>query len=498
MTTTSSTTSGSTAARTGGTVPAPRPAWVDDVVARAGSVPPIPGFPTVDELSGRFHALAAQFPDLVRVRRVGTSRLGEPIECFEVGEQDPGLPVNLVVGGVHPNEPVGACTSLHLARELCTDAALRRDLGAVWHVVPCIDPDGARLNEGWFAGPFERGHYSRHFYRPAPAEQVEWSFPFAHKGCYFDAPTPETLALMRLIDDLRPRLLVALHNGEMGGVYYYVSRALPGLVEALHAVPAALGLPLDLGEPENPVAPVLGDAVFGLPGLGEVLDLLEELGVDPADHQGGTSSAEWAHRHGTFSLVAELPYWSHPAADDTTPTTRTQREVLTAKADALAADGRELTGILAAAEPHLTEPRTGPPTPFLRASRAFVPMFADVARHDRARAADPAAQRPATVAEEFSAADFVRMFRLRYGGMLVRALAAPVAGGLAGPELRRLHRRAADLLEDWQQDAARLRGTQRLDIADLVGVQYGSTLATALALRDEAAEPSAELPAGPS
>ncbi|MFD0483997.1 M14 family zinc carboxypeptidase [Kineococcus sp. GCM10028916] len=464
-----------------------RPAWVDDVVTRARNVAPIDDFPTVDELTERFHALAAEFPDLVRARRVGTSRLGEPIECFEVGAPDSDLPVNLVVGGVHPNEPIGACTSLHLARELCTDAELREQLGAVWHIVPCIDPDGARLNEGWFKGPFERGFYSRNFYRPAPAEQVEWSFPFSHKGCYFDAPIPETLAMMRLIDDLKPRLLVSLHNGEMGGVYYYVSRELPGLLDALHAVPAALGLPLDLGEPENPAAPVHGDAVFGLPGLAAVLDFFEELGVDPAHHQGGTSSAEWGSRHGTFSLVAELPYWSHPASDDMSTTDRTYREVLTEKADALTAAGAELGEILAAAEPHLTERLAGPPTPFLRASRIFVPMFPEIAGHDRARAATPEADRPATVAEEFSAADFLRMFQLRYGGMLVRALAAPVQGGLAGPELRRLHARAAALYERWQADAERLQGTRLLDIADLVGVQYGSTLSTALALRDEAA-----------
>jgi hypothetical protein len=467
-----------------------QPAWLEDVVARAGAVPAIGGFPTVDELSAQFHALVDRFPDLVRVRRVGTSRLGEPLECFEVGDQGSDLPVNLVVGGVHPNEPIGACTSLHLARELCIDADLRADLGAVWHVVPCIDPDGARLNEGWFKGPFDRGSYSRHFYRPAPAEQVEWSFPFAHKGCYFDAPISETLALMRLIDDLKPRLLVALHNGEMGGVYYYATRELPGLVEALHAVPASMGLPLDLGEPENPAAPVLGDAVFGLPGLASVLDFLEELGVDPAGHQGGTSSAEWADRHGTFSLVAELPYWSHPDSDDMSTTSRTYREVLTEKADALATGGAELQEILSGAEPHLIERLVGPPTPFLRASRAFVPMFADIAQQERARAATPEADRPATVAEEFSAADFVRMFRLRYGGMLVRALAAPVHGGLAGPELRRLHDRAVARYERWQDDAERLQGTTLLDIARLVGVQYGSTLSTALALRDEAAGPS--------
>ncbi|MEJ5914520.1 M14 family zinc carboxypeptidase [Pseudokineococcus sp. 1T1Z-3] len=471
---------------------APAPGWQEEVYRRAGEVPDISAFPTVDALLADFHALAAEHPGLVRPRRVGTSRLGEPLEAFTIGEAGADGPAHLVVGGVHPNEPIGACTALHLARLLCDDEGLRRRLGATWHVVPCVDPDGARLNEGWFAGPFDRGHYARHFYRPAPAEQVEWSFPLAYEKAYFDQTTSETFALMRLIDDVRPELMVTLHNGEMGGVYYYLSREVPGLVPALHALPGHLGLRLARGEPEDPLAPLWADAVFGMADVRSHYDHRESLGLDPVGMVQGTSSADYASRHGTTSLVAELPYWSHPAADDTSESGRTYADVLREKADALGASGRELADLLAEAEPLLDQD-----TPFLRASRAFVPMFASLAEQERARSGAPDASRPARVAEVFDAEDLVRCFRLRYGGMLVRALGAPVAAGTAPALLRRLHARAVALYERWQEEAARLEGTELLPIARLVGVQVGSTLAAALALQAEQSAAGTDRPPSP-
>src|SRR5262249_6262307 len=176
------------------------------------------------------------------LRRIGTSRLGEPLVCLSVGS---GALNALIVGMPHPNEPIGAHTATYLARLLFEDDDLRESLDATWHIVPCVDPDGTRLNEGWFKGPYTRTHYARNFYRPASEDQVEWTFPFSYKKAYFDRVLPETLALMRVIDDVKPALLCSLHNAESGGVYYYVSRDAPGLYPALHAIPAHLGLPLD-------------------------------------------------------------------------------------------------------------------------------------------------------------------------------------------------------------------------------------------------------------
>ncbi|HEY0188741.1 MAG TPA: M14 family zinc carboxypeptidase [Cellulomonas sp.] len=431
-------------------------------------------FPTVDALLAWFDALAVAHPDLVRRRRVGTSRLGEPIPMFSIGS---GPRAHLLFAGVHPNEPIGFRTLQHLAAELVADPALRTETNATWHLVPCIDPDGTRLNEGWFADPGDRIAYARRFYRPAPAEQAEWTFPLAHKDAYFDAVIPETQALMRLIDELRPDVMVSLHNAELGGVYYYLSEDVPGAVEALHAVPAALGLPLDTGEPESPHLVRLAPAVFRAGSAADDYDYLESLGLDPGPMVSGEGSAQYARRHGTVTLIAELPYWSHPSAEDTGPSGVRYAEVVRERAAGLTALTDALTDLLDRARPDLTVR-----SPFLRATEAFVPGMAGhgVAEARRADLLDgtPEGERIATVAEVFSNQDVIRCFRLRYGGMLLRALEAEVVAGVATARTRRVHEQAAELYAEWAEEARTgAAGLQVLDVHRLVGVQYGATLA---------------------
>ncbi len=49
---------------------------VSDILDRARRVPPVDGFPPVDELIAWFDDLATGHPDLITHRRIGTSRLG--------------------------------------------------------------------------------------------------------------------------------------------------------------------------------------------------------------------------------------------------------------------------------------------------------------------------------------------------------------------------------------------------------------------------------------
>ena len=303
---------------------------------------------------------------------------------------------------------------------------------------------------------------------------MEWTFPLSYKRAYFDRVLPETQGLMRLIDEVRPDLLASLHNGEMGGVYYYLSRPHPALQELLTRLPGTLGLPLAIGEPESPYLEEYAPAIFGMGEVAIAYDYLEALGIDPVPHLSGSSSSEWAGRHGTLSLVSELPYWSHPDADDTTPVDETYGELVRRTADDLADSGAVLQEILAAAEPELHIV-----SPFLRASRAFVPMLGEMAETDRARAERPEAQRPATVAERFDREDLVHCFRLRYGGMLLRALEAQTHAGLASPALRSLTDRLSTIYRGWLDEPSIADGATVIPISRLVGVQYGAILAAA-------------------
>ncbi len=209
-----------------------------DLTRELGTVPEYDRFATVDEVNEYLTRVAATYRGLASIDRIGTSRLGDPLLCLTVGDGDRDI---VVAAGPHPNEPIGGLTVMHLATRLCEDPAVRH--GARWHIVGCLDPDGTRLNEGWFAGPYTKAHYGRHFYRPAGDEQVEWTFPFTYKRSYFDRVLPETLALMRLIDRTRPAFLTTLHNGELGGVFYYLSRPEPELQTGAGRTPRALRPP---------------------------------------------------------------------------------------------------------------------------------------------------------------------------------------------------------------------------------------------------------------
>ncbi|MGG7508078.1 M14 family zinc carboxypeptidase [Plantibacter sp. YIM 135249] len=446
----------------------------EDILRRAGAVPHLDGFPPVDELSARMRAIADAHPALVTRRDIATSRLGEAIECFTIGR---GANTHLIVGGVHPNEPIGSWTAIHLLETLVDDAALLDALDATWHIVPCIDPDGARLNEAWYPDPADRNFYGRHFYRPAPNEQIEWSFPTSYKLVHFDQVLPETAGLMRLIDELEPDLYVSLHNGEMGGVYYYLSRPVPALTELLHAIPASLGLPLDGGEPESPHLERFAEAIFGTGTIAETYDYYEGLGVDPTTVVAGSSSSEYAHRHGTLSLIAELPYWSHPDANDQAPSQETYGHLMARTADAMGETGVVLTGLLERATPHLTLT-----TPFRTASEAFVPIFAGLRESMGLRASLPESARSATIAEVFSCEDLVHCFRLRYGGMLLRAFEAETAAGTAPAELRRITEELLGQYEGWQAEPNPGAAASVIPVASLVGVQYGAVLAAAAVL----------------
>src|SRR5579884_3731353 len=288
-------------------------------------VPDMDRFLTVDELHAGIEQLAADYPDLARVRRVGTSKLGEPIRMLSIGH---GARNAFLFGCPHPNEPIGAMTVHHLSRLLCEDAALRDGTDYTWHLIPSVDPDGTRLNEGWFAGPFTPRNYARHFYRPAAEQQVEWTFPISYKRLYFDRALPETQMLMRVIDELRPELMVSLHNAGFGGVYYYIGRAARPLYDALHQIPAWEDLPLNLGEPEVPYVEQLAPAIFRTIGAAGAYDYLEANGVDPTKRASGASSDEYARRHGTFSLIIEVAYYDDPRVNDQTPTDVVRRDAI--------------------------------------------------------------------------------------------------------------------------------------------------------------------------
>lgn len=312
-------------------------------------------------------------------RTYGMSRRGEPLLVTTIGTGERNA---LVFAGPHPDEPVGFLTIRALARVLTGEPARRA--GMRWHLVPCVDPDGARLNEGWYAHPGDRAAYGRHHYRPAFAEQVEWTF---------GDPMPETAALAALIDELRPALMCSLHNGQYGGVFHYVNTDDAELAARLSEVPAKHGLPPHNAIWEAPDSAVLAPGVLRMPSV-----------------PGLVSSADYASRHGTTTVITEVPYWEDPRAGDTSPCGRNLAE--------LVGEAMALLDETAATLKMITpEPVTD--TPFHRAYQDGLRMVHGV-RANWSNQVD----RPATVAEQCSFEVLPHMMRIRLAGALLRVLDA--------------------------------------------------------------------------
>lgn len=432
------------------------------------SVPEYDRFATVDEVHECLTRLAADHPGVAGLRRVGTSRLGDPLLCLTVGE---GPRHAVVAAGPHPNEPIGGLTVTHLAARLCADRGFRESTGFTWHLIGCLDPDGTRLNEGWFAGPFTKAHYGRHFYRPAADEQVEWTFPFSYKRAYFDRVLPETLALMRLIDDTRPAFFTTLHNAEAGGAFYYLTRPLPSLQAALKDLPGRYGVPLHAGEPEHPSVRELEQAVYLAPAMEDYYDYLEGLGQDPTEHLTGAASDSYIKKYGTLGLIAEVPYWTDATAADTTPTDTLYRDLVLRRGADVRDTFAALDEIMAAVSADLVTR-----SPFLSASRSFIPMLAGIAATDEQRAGAPENDRPATVAEVASCRDLLNSVRLRFGGMLLRALDGELAVGNATPTIRSRTAALAATYAKWCAEAEAAGSEKTIPIHDLVAIQYGAIL----------------------
>ncbi|POX51875.1 dehydrogenase [Streptomyces sp. Ru71] len=293
----------------------------------------------MDELAARAAALAADRPRDARLRRVGTSRAGEPLWLLSVGH---GSRQALVVAGPHANEPVGGATVLRLAERALAEPSLTEGADATWNLLLCLDPDALRRNEGWLAGPYTLGRYFRHFFRPGFREQPEW-LPDGAQA----AALPETRALLALQDELKPFFQASLHGVDIGGGFVEVTRELPGLDQRVARAAARLGIPRELGPYDTLYWPSLGPAVYRIPPPRprDLAAAITEAAVQ--------STWFHPHRHGTLTAIVEAPMWGVAAVEDDSAPADADA-VLRAVSATLRHETRLLERLLARIRPHVT------------------------------------------------------------------------------------------------------------------------------------------------
>ncbi|MGW9210227.1 M14 family zinc carboxypeptidase [Embleya sp. NPDC055664] len=438
----------------------------DDITRYLTTIPDWAEIPTVDGLIGDLETLAASNADLCRWRRYGTSRLGDPLRVLSIGHGERNV---LILGGPHANEPYGALTVGHLSRLVTEHAELRDDL--TWHFLPWANPDAARMNEGWFAGPRSIRDYHEHLYRPAPVDDVDYTFPNLSENGYYDRPLPETQAVMRILEDLRPVFQYSLHNCDFGGVFYVLDHDVPGLAEDLLAFTGQCAVPLAMDSA----------AVAGLdsPGKGVYLYPPAEQ-IDGGIAEVGGTSGHWAARYGTTTLVAEIPMWNDPCAADETDSGRTIGEVFGRAATETAESSDLLADLMAAVRPAL---RSGSP---LTASVESLVRFGPLLGQGMRAAAEAMDERPAAVGEVFVGAITPIMIRMRGLGQLRRLLRAELATGNHAPALRATVRKADELFDQACHAAGTVSEGNPFPLRDVVAVQVGAGLVALRRILQEA------------
>jgi len=446
-------------------------------------VPSYDRFYTVDELDVSSRRLAQEYPDCVELLRIGEARSGCAIHALRVGD---GELTALLFGLPHPEEPIGSLMIEFLSKRLASDENLRDRLGFTWYFVKCSDPDGARLNEGWFAGPLTPLNYALHYYRPPIHEQVEWTFPVEYKTVSWKTPLPETKALMGLMEKIRPDYCYGLHNSNLGGVYFYVSDRCPPLYSVFKDLVAKEGLVLHRGEPEVPYMEQIDDGIYAWWWFETIYRYIEEnTGEDPAKvitH--GMASDDYVKRiSNPFTTVCEMPYWYDPVVADTSSSDVGRRE---AALNRIRMNELMYESIRARYETIL--PLLTVASPFRRTLEAYIRELPDDVKAERNFVSKSQAfDRLATKSERYDCYTGPQFYGMLVYGILRRALEFELEKGDSKGKsdirgLRKTVTREMRRLNEQFMSASDLR---TISIQKMVRIQLGVALYAADYVREE-------------
>jgi hypothetical protein len=389
-------------------------------------VPDYKAFLTVDELDESSQKLAEEYPDIVTVFEAGTSRAGHSILGMKIGN---GPKNALCFACPHPNEPIGAMTLEYFSRALAENDELREGLGFTWYIIKCIDPDGVRLNENWFKGPFNVYTYTKNYYRPIGYEQVEWTFPIDYKELHFHDPLPETQALMNLIQETKPDFMYSLHNAGFGGAYWYLTHDIPELYEPLRNSALKQGIPLSLGEPEEPFITKFSPAIFKTMSIGDAYDFTEKFTGETPNIKNGTSSSDYASTitKDCVTLLTELPYFFDSRTEDMSESEMTRKEAIIKSVEMSQAHFGLLDQMLSEVRPFITNQN-----PFIKLVDEVIQYILNGSEAKIKWAeSNPEFDMPAKTAEVFDNLYAAKFYNGLYLGLAVRT---------CEHELERLHK----------------------------------------------------------
>ena len=193
-------------------------------------VPDYKRYLSVDELDKSSKALAKEHSN-VELLHLGKTKGGNEIIGLKIGS---GKYNALVYGFPNPEEPVGGLVCEYFANALAENEEFLKETDYTWYIIKCIDPDGAKLNDGFIKGEPTPYNFTMNYYRSPLFKTGEECFPYRY-GDWLDlnSPTAETLALMKIMTGREIHFISSLHNMKFASITYQVSEPCPPLYAPL-------------------------------------------------------------------------------------------------------------------------------------------------------------------------------------------------------------------------------------------------------------------------
>jgi len=428
----------------------------------------------VDELNSDSNEIVKDHSDIVKLLDLGRSAGGDPIRCLKMGE---GKYHALVYGFPNPEEPVGGVLLKYFVHTLAENKSLLKELDYTWYIIYCIDPDGARLNEGFLKGPFIPLNFAMNYYRSPGYLHGEKNFPFRYGDMDLNNPLPETRALMKLLDQTRFDLISSLHNMKWGGITYQVSAPCPEVYPSFQNLTKVFKL-----EPRKRLGTMLAPAVQLAEYFTPVGNYIraKAAGKGPLQELLGASIYEYMLplNPDIFMMVPECCLWHDARCWDDRPSNMSMVEVFEYTSRVGKEASKFMLSLYDKAEPYLKGA-----SPFL----GMIQPIMEGIRRPTINISDPEPeigknqlQRPATIAERYETegrADIYRLFNL--GGMIRMFDLQLSKGGEGRLTIESCRTDAMNKLNEWNAALEKKYNCEAHPIRNLVGASLGGILASA-------------------
>ena len=427
---------------------------------------------TVDQINDEAARLADEYPGEVELIDLGRSTKGESILCLKVGN---GKYSALIHGFPNSEEPYGGNLLTYLARALAENPEVTRALDYTWYLLPCSDPDAARLNEGFQIGEKSVLNYCMNYYRTPVSICPELCFPYRFGPLDLNNPVPETKALMKVMDGVKLHFISSLHTMKWGGISYMVPFECPELYADLQNAAQRFDIFLRK-RPGTMLAPGMMWAEYLTSARNWVRHYAAgKTNIEPIR---GSQMLEYGQQYNPhlFIMIPECCQWYDPRMLDDRPSDTTIAEAFEYGDGKMREMEEFILNLWKRAEPDLEHD-----TVF----RGMMQEFVDPLIHKYTNVSNPPMRfsedflkKKATVAQKIGIEGHDDLYRMFYLGGLVRTLDAECEKG-GNDNIKALREEANGKLVEWDRFLHKNYEVVHHPIRNLVGMSIGALLSSA-------------------